>query len=110
MSENHGNVKVFANTAAQRFEAEVAGYQAVLEYYLAESSIVFTHTGVPAEIEGQGVGSSLARAGLDYARDKKLTVVPLCPFVEDYLRKHQEDLPLVEPRYRKRLFPESPIS
>ena len=110
MDENHGVINVFANPGSHRFEVDVAGHKAFLQYYLAENSIVFTHTEVPQEIEGQGVGGSLVRAGLDYARHENLTVVPLCPFVEEYIRKHPKDLSLVEPSYRKRLFPESPGS
>ena len=78
MDENHGVINVFANPGSHRFEVDVAGHKAFLQYYLAENSIVFTHTEVPQEIEGQGVGGSLVRAGLDYARHENLTVVPLC--------------------------------
>jgi hypothetical protein len=108
MSADQKNTNVFANTKSHRFETEVDGHKAFLQYYLSENSIVFTHTEVPKEIEGHGVGASLARAGLDYARHESLAVVPLCPFVEQYIRKHPSELELVEPSYRKKLSPEPP--
>jgi predicted GNAT family acetyltransferase len=75
---------------AHRFELEKDGHLAVLEYQLAGRKIIFTHAGVPKSIEGQGIGSRLARAGLEYARSQTLTVVPLCPFVAAYIRRHPE--------------------
>ena len=48
------------NPESRRFELEKDGHQALLAYRLAEGKIIFTHTGVPAEFSGQGIGSLLA--------------------------------------------------
>jgi hypothetical protein len=37
------------------------------------------------------------------ARARHLTVVPLCPFVSGYIRRHPQYLPLVDPAHRARL-------
>ena len=84
------------NTDQSRFELEKDGALAVLEYELEPGKIVFTHTGVPAELEGQGIGSRLARAGLEYARQLGLKVVPLCSFIAAYIHKHPEYKDLLE--------------
>lgn len=89
------------NAGSDRFEADVAGHRAVLQYYLESNSIVFTHTEVAPQIEGQGVGGALAQAGLDYARRESLMVVPLCPFVQEYIRRHPKEGELVKPKCRK---------
>ncbi|HEY5270586.1 MAG TPA: GNAT family N-acetyltransferase [Anaerolineales bacterium] len=81
---------------AGRFEVEKDGHLAVLEYQLADGKIIFTHTGVPEALGGEGLGSLLARAGLDYARAKSLTVVPLCSFIAGYIQKHPEYQDLVK--------------
>jgi predicted GNAT family acetyltransferase len=81
---------------AGRFEVEKAGHLAVLEYQLADGKIIFTHIGVPDALGGQGLGSRLAVAGLDYARAQSLTVVPLCPFIAGYIQKHPEYQDLVK--------------
>jgi hypothetical protein len=78
------------NPEAGRFEIEKDDSVAVLEYLLQEGKIVFTHTGVPPALEGQGIGSRLARAGLDHARAQGLKVVPLCSFIAAYIQKHPE--------------------
>jgi len=55
----------------------------------------FIHTEVPAGLEGHGVGSLLARTALDDARARQLRVVPSCPFVRGYIRRHPEHRGLV---------------
>jgi uncharacterized protein len=76
--------------AASRFEIQLGEHLAVLEYLLQSDTVIFTHTGVPSAMEGQGVGSQLVRAGLEFAREKALKVVPLCWFVAGYIQRHPE--------------------
>ncbi len=76
------------NRAEQEFTLEVDGERAIAAYQLYGDEIVFTHTVVPPAIEGRGVGSRLIRVALDSARDRGLKVVPQCPFVADFIRKH----------------------
>ena len=81
---------------SKRFEITKDGHLAVLEYQLAEGKIIFTHTGVPDALGGKGIGSLLARAGLDYARAQSLSVVPLCSFIAGYIQKHPDYQDLVK--------------
>ncbi len=74
----------------QRFELALEGHTAVLEYRMDGETIVFTHTGVPQAIGGRGIGSQLARAGLEYARARGYRVRPLCWFVAGYIERHPE--------------------
>lgn len=85
------DITVAHNTNTNRFETDLDGYPAVVEYMLARpNTIVFTHTEVAPEIEGRGVAAQIARAGLEYAREQGLEVMPLCPFVATYIRRHPE--------------------
>jgi predicted GNAT family acetyltransferase len=63
---------------------------AVLTYSRGDDHVRLEHTVVPDELEGQGVGSALARAALDWARAEGLAVVPQCSFVRSYLERHPE--------------------
>ncbi|MFP5504097.1 MAG: GNAT family N-acetyltransferase, partial [Candidatus Sericytochromatia bacterium] len=49
---------------------------------------------------GRGVGSQLAKAGLECARAEGLEVEPVCSFIAGYIRKHPEYRPLVHADYR----------
>ena len=51
--------------------------------------VVFT-TQVPHSFEGHGVGSALARAAADAARDEGFTITPSCWFVAGWLDRHPD--------------------
>jgi predicted GNAT family acetyltransferase len=83
--------------AAERFVARIDGAVVGAAYYTRRAdSIVFTHTEVADAYEGHGVGSALARYALDAARSEAKRVVPLCPFIAGYLRRHDEYADLVD--------------
>jgi predicted GNAT family acetyltransferase len=87
-----------------RFEADLGdGSLSIANYYLRDGKIVFTHTEVPPAHEGQGIGTALIRFALNSARDRGLTVVPLCPFFATYFRKHPEEQDLLDEEWRARL-------
>lgn len=81
---------IFHDTEKRRFETSVNGLIAFVEYNLFNQGINYTHTEVPVELEGQGIGSSLAKHVLNYAREQHLRVMPLCPFIRSYIDRHQE--------------------
>lgn len=84
------------NEAAGRWEMERGGQVATLTYTHAGGLIVYQHTEVPPELEGHGVASALARAALDDARAHHLRVVPRCPFVASYIKRHPAYQDLVD--------------
>jgi predicted GNAT family acetyltransferase len=82
-------VEVSDQLTANRYEARVDGSLAgFTEYELTYDSIVFTHTEVDAAFEGRGVAGELARQALDDVRRRRLHVVPLCPFIASWIRRH----------------------
>lgn len=91
---------IINNTEAQRFEAQLGDGRAVAEYHLKNNIIIFTHTEVPKVMEGKGVAGKLIKTALDAARAENYEVVPLCPFVAAYIKRHHEYQDLVMPRFR----------
>jgi hypothetical protein len=92
------------NLEKHRFEADLGdGSFAIAEYDLVPSKIILTHTEVPQAHEGQGIGSALIRFALRSARDRRLQVVPICPFFAAYIKRHEEEQDLLDPAYRKAL-------
>jgi len=86
-----------------RFEVKTGGETAFLEYRRMPGKLILVHTEVPAEFAGHGTGSKLVRAGLEFAREQGLMVVPLCRFAIEYIRRHQEYVDLVQLDYRARV-------
>jgi len=78
------------NVPHQRFELDMDGHTAVANYRLSPGVITFTHTEVPPELSGRGVGSALARGALDMVRVQGLRVTAKCPFISAFLSKHPE--------------------
>lgn len=85
-----------------RFEAvsegKVAGY---VEYNVLTDSIMLTHTEVLPEHEGKGIGSFLARESMQAARAMGKRVIPSCPFIATWLRKHPDFIDLIDPDVRR---------
>jgi predicted GNAT family acetyltransferase len=90
-------VDVTRNEARHRFEATVDGYTAILAYREVGGRTTLTHTEVPPELRGRGIADALARAALDDARERRLAVRPLCPFVQAFMKRHTEYATLAAP-------------
>ncbi|MCA2225802.1 GNAT family N-acetyltransferase [Nonomuraea aurantiaca] len=90
-------VEIVDNTEQSRFEilmdGKVAGFA---DYRLLPTKIVFTHTEVLPELEGQGLAGKLVGHALDASRDTGLRVVPLCPYVGKYIERHPQYKDLVD--------------
>ncbi|NUR83003.1 MAG: N-acetyltransferase [Nonomuraea sp.] len=90
-------LQVVDNSGESRFEVHVDGRVAgFADYRLLPTKIVFTHTEVMPDYEGKGLASKLVKFALDASRDTGLRVVPLCPYVKDYIARHQEYADLVD--------------
>lgn len=84
-------VEVVDNTAESRFEILVDGKVAgFADYRLLSDRVVFTHTEVRPEHEGQGLAGRLVEQALRTSRDTGLKVVPSCPYVARYIERHPE--------------------
>ena len=95
-------LEVHENAERHRFEVDLGGgAMAVADYNLPQGKIMFTHTEVPEEHEGKGIGTLLIRAGLNAARERGLKVIPVCPFFAAYIQKHAEEQDLLDSGYRK---------
>ena len=88
------------NSARNRFELLVDNKLLLVEYTQPdEHTLALTHTEVHPDLEGQGVGSNLVKQVLAYAGQHKQKIVPLCPFIALYIRRHPEWQHLVSTDY-----------
>jgi len=96
MSLDLNSIEINENDKKRRFEAQVGDYTAVMYRYYNEDSLVITHTLVPDELAGQGLAGYMTKTVLDGARERGLSVVPICPYVAAYIRRHPEYQDLVQ--------------
>ena len=83
-------MRIVDNTQLGRFEATEGDQMAVAWYRLEGNTMTFTHTEVPEQLRGKGIGDALAQAALEAAKEKQMTVVPDCPFIAAYLHRHPD--------------------
>src|SRR5215207_5534293 len=70
---------------------------------VAPASILIKHTEVLPQHEGQGFGSQLVRGMLDDIRGQGKTVIPICPYTLNYIRRHPEYADVVRADMRRTL-------
>ncbi|MBW8803067.1 MAG: DNA polymerase IV [Catenulisporales bacterium] len=91
MTEEPTKTEVVDNELENRFEIwygdSLAGFAA---YRRRAGATVFVHTEIGDEFGGKGLGSVLARRALEATVERGETIVPVCPFIAAYLRKHPE--------------------
>ncbi|MFC3230965.1 GNAT family N-acetyltransferase [Marinibaculum pumilum] len=78
------------NTEAGRFELEVDGHTAFIEYRPADNHLVLVHTEVPSALGGQGIGTRLARGSFDLLRRSGEKVELRCDFLRRFVEKHPD--------------------
>jgi len=79
------------NSEASRYELFVDGVLAgFVDYRLGEGTIVMTHAEVDSSRRGQGFGNALAAGAIADAAERGLKVIPRCPFVVAYVKRHPE--------------------
>jgi hypothetical protein len=84
------------NAERSRFELHVGGELAgFVMYRIRGQAIDLVHTEVDPRFQGGGLASKLAQASLDDARTRHLAVLPTCPYVRSWIRRHPDYAELV---------------
>ena len=84
--------RVVRNAAASRFELYMGDTMVGLaEYRVDGERVLFPHTEVDSVLNGQGLGSTLARFALDTVKAEGKRIVPQCSFIALYVRRHPDD-------------------
>ena len=84
------DVSLARNDADHRYELRVDGKLAVQTFFKDKPGhIDFSHTETTEGFEGQGRGKVLAHFALDDVVATGKRIIPHCPFIAAYLRKHE---------------------
>jgi predicted GNAT family acetyltransferase len=74
----------------RRYEMNVAGQVAFVNYRREGKIIALTHAEVPAALNGRGIGSALVRGTLEQIKAAGDQVRPVCPFIAAFMDRHPE--------------------
>jgi predicted GNAT family acetyltransferase len=94
---NYEEQKLRINATENRLELDIGDSTAFIEYKLSGQTLFLIHTEVPPALEGKGVGGAIVQKALQYAKDNGFKIVPLCVFVQSYLKRHKEWDDIVAP-------------
>lgn len=94
MNVDLNRLEVTHNEADHTFEVWIDGYLSKLEYIQDGKNFVITHVGVYPELRGQGIAGKIVEAGLRYAKQNSLRVVPMCSYAAAFIRRNPQYLEL----------------
>ncbi|HWW41820.1 GNAT family N-acetyltransferase [Pedobacter sp.] len=61
-----------------------------MTYLWAGLKIIIDHTEVEPKFSGRGIGKLLVLDAVRYAREKKIKILPLCPFAKSVFNKNSD--------------------
>ena len=85
--------KVEHDSEKRKFYLDLAAGQGEdeLSYSIKPGGIMEIHrTYVPQSQRGKGLAAIVTKAGLEYALEQELQVLPTCPYVAAYINRHPE--------------------
>ncbi len=65
-------------------------------FWDGDQRIVLAHSEVAEELRGQGAGKQLVAAAVEFARERGITLVPICPYAKSVIERvpeYQDVLP-----------------
>lgn len=101
MNEELKNLEVVKNDATNRFEFNVDGFIAFIDFKQVDQLIKLIHTEVPEELGGRGVAAALVEKTLVYLETNNFTLYPYCPYVYSFIKKHPEWKRVVDSTFPK---------
>ncbi|WP_199120076.1 GNAT family N-acetyltransferase [Pedobacter sp. ASV28] len=101
MKEEYLNLPLVKNQEKQRFQLEIDGHIAFIDYEEEDKITKLIHTESPAALAGKGAATALIEKTLNYLEENSYSLVPLCPLVFAYIKRHTEWKRLVPSKYLK---------
>ncbi|QAR31255.1 N-acetyltransferase [Ornithobacterium rhinotracheale] len=90
------------NDDAHRFELHIEGAQAFIDFEENPTQIALVHTEVEPALEGKGAATAVIEKTLQYIEASQKTLLPYCPLVFAYIKKHPEWLRIVDEHFKSR--------
>lgn len=99
MKEQFEPIPVVKNEEKSRFELDVDGHIAFIDYKETPSNVALIHTEAPEELAGTGAAAALVEKTLVYVQESGKKLLPYCPYVFAFIKKHPEWKALVAPHF-----------
>jgi hypothetical protein len=94
------NIPLVKNEEKKRFEIEVNGHFAFINYGERGEHIALVHTEADAALKGSGAAQAVVEKTLEYIEANNQLLLPFCPYVFAYIQKHPEWKRIVDKRFK----------
>lgn len=78
------------NEGDNRFQFEIDGAIAFINYLKRGDVYYLIHTEVPESMQGMGIAGALVEKTFRYLEDRAFKIMPYCPYIQSYLKRHPE--------------------
>ncbi|MBB6368983.1 GNAT family N-acetyltransferase [Chryseobacterium shigense] len=85
--------------AGKRFEIETDGHFAFIDYREMGQQIALVHTETDPELAGTGAATAVVEKTLAYIEENGKKLLPFCPYVFAYIKRHPEWKRIVDERF-----------
>lgn len=89
MSIEVTQVESGAKGAFEAFEGDAKAGEMTYTW-AGDDKIIIDHTDVDPDFGGKGVGKIMVLAAVEFAREKEIRIMPLCPFAKSVFDKNED--------------------
>lgn len=100
MKSIYEDIPLIKNEEKRRFEIAINGKYTFTNYGEFGNQIALVHTETDPELKGKGAASALVEKTLDYLEKNNIQLLPFCPFVFAYIKKHPDRKSIVSKRFK----------
>ena len=79
---------------------EINGKYTFTNYGEYGNQIALVHTETEPELKGKGAASALVEKTLDYLEENNIKLLPFCPFVFAYIKRHPKWKRIVSKKFK----------
>ncbi|MDR6968098.1 putative GNAT family acetyltransferase [Flavobacterium arsenatis] len=94
------SIPLVKNENKKRFEIDINGKYAFINYGEFGNQIALVHTETDSELAGEGAASAVVEKTLQYLEANAISLLPFCPYVFAYIKKHPEWKRIVSPKFK----------
>ncbi|MBK1895241.1 GNAT family N-acetyltransferase [Chryseobacterium paridis] len=101
MKPEFENTPLVKNESKKRFEIEVNGHFAFIDYREGRDQIILVHTEANPELAGTGAAAAVVEKTLHFIEENAKKLLPYCPYVFAYIKKHPEWKRIVDEKFER---------